>query len=190
MTTADTSGHLFGINAGGDLRSLGQNAAVVAAVHTQEEFDLLFRLIFHHQRRIAMRSIDAVEKITRKHPEYLASHKQQLMALMDDDPSIEMKWHLAQIITRVELSPAEFKKIWARLTHWAVNPNESKIVRVNSLQPLFDLIGKAGQTLMPSFRKTVSTIERERIPSITARIRKLRKKYRAAHNHVQDHAGD
>lgn len=182
MNSETSTGYLFNERAGGDLRSLGRNAAVVAAVHTQEQFDMLFKLIFHHERRIAMRSIDAVEKITRKHPEYLAPHKSQIMALVVDDPSIAMKWHLAQIVSRLELQQAELTLVWSRLTHWAINPNESKIVRVNSLQSLFDLTERhATQHRMSSFRRTVKTIERERIPSISARIRNLRKKYRQLH---------
>jgi hypothetical protein len=146
---------------------------------SQEKFDLLFKRIFHHERAIAARSIDAVEKVTRSHPEFLQPHKEQLFALITDDPSIEMKWHLAQIISRLKLSATEFKKIWALLTHWANNPNESKIVRVNSLQSLFDLYQEtSNSSLLSSFKSTVRKMERERIPSISARIKKLREQYR------------
>lgn len=145
----------------------------------QEEFDHLFKLIFHHERRIAVQSIDAVEKVTRKKPWLLEKHKEQLFALLGDDPNTEMKWHLAQIASRMNLSPGEFRRVWALLTHWTNNPNESKMVRVNSLQSLFDLYAKSGDpVLLSSFQNTVRKMERERIPSISARIKKLRGLYR------------
>jgi len=182
MTYQGRTGELFHPGAARDLRVLGRSARVVAAVHTQEEFNLLFKLIFHHERRIATRSIDAVEKITRKHPYFLESHKTQLWALLNDDPATELKWHLAQIVTRMELSPAEFRKVWFLLTHWVINPNESKMVRVNSLQSLFELTEKLPDpSLMQSFRNTVRSIEKERIPSISARIKTLRNKYLRIH---------
>lgn len=157
---------------------MGKNQASESIIDSQLKFDQLFNLIFHHQKAIAVSSIDEVEKLTRQRPEFLEKHKAQLFALLADDPTIEIKWHLAQIAARMNLSPAEFKKVWALLTHWANNPNESKIVRVNSLQSLFDLHNKTGNpALLSSFRSTVMKIERERVPSISARIRKLRKIY-------------
>jgi len=182
MTYTGQTGELFSAGASGDLRTLGRSARVVAAVHTQDEFDMLFKLIFHHERRIAMRSIDAVEKISRKHPHFIDSHKEQLWALLNDDPTIDVKRHLVQIISRLELSTPEFRKAWSLLTHWAVNPNESRIVRVNSLQSLFELAERRTEPLlMQSFRSVVRSIERERVPSISARIRRLRNKYLQLH---------
>jgi hypothetical protein len=159
---------------------LGMDKAIDIGIEvdSQEKFDLLFKLIFHHEKNIATRSIDAVEKITRNSPAFLDSHKKQIFALINDDPNIEIKWHLAQIISRLQLSPKEFKRMWTLLTHWAANPNESKIVRVNSLQSLFDLYMRTDDSrLLSSFRITVRNMERERIPSISARIRQLRKQY-------------
>jgi len=148
-------------------------------VDSQEKFDSLFKLIFHHERRVAVPAIDAVEKVTRKRPQLLVNHKEQLFALLMDDPNIEIKWHLAQIASRLCLSPVELKRIWALLSHWATNPNESKIVRVNSLQSLFDLYQTSGASeLLASFQSTVQKMEKERIPSISARIKKLRSVYR------------
>ena len=55
----------------------------------------------------------------------------------------------------------------------AKNRNESKIVRVNSLQALFTLLPKDDK-LKDDFKFLLSGVERESIPSLKARIKKLK----------------
>ena len=159
---------------GKDLRTLGQNNIVVQTVHDQCTFDELFSLIFHHERSLVMRAVDATEKITSKHPEFLAPHKSQLLTVLKSADHKELKWHIAQLLPRVALSAAELKDVWHTLAYWALNKNESKIVRVNALQGLFDL-SKIDRELKADFEKTISALEHEMIPSIQARIRKLKR---------------
>lgn len=162
---------------GKDRRRLN-NSGVVAAVHDQRSFDALFGLIFHHERPLVMRAADAVEKITRKDPEYLRPHKDQLLGILKSADHKELKWHVAQLLPRLPLDPGETVDVWHILTHWALNPHESKIVRVNSLQGLFD-ISRLHTDLKPDFIKTMGEMEHTMIPSIDARIRKLKKQMKA-----------
>lgn len=83
-----------------------------------------------------------------------------------------LKWHIAQLITRVRLNNKELKSVWHILAYWALNRNESKIVRVNSLQGLFEL-SKKNVVLAHDYEKIKTALKREKIPSIQARIRKL-----------------
>jgi len=159
---------------GNDLRSLGKSSSVLTAVNDQESFDELFELIFHHERPLVMRSVDAVEKITSKHPEYLNPHKRQLLNILKSADHKELKWHIAQLITRIELNKKELENVWHILVYWALNKNESKIVRVNSLQGLFDLSIQHAE-LRKDFAGVIKRMERELIPSIQARVRKLKK---------------
>lgn len=158
---------------GKDLRTIKQNSIVVRAVSDQNSFDELFSLVFHRERPLVLRAVDAVEKVTSKKPEYLIPHKEQLLAVLKSADHKELKWHIAQLIPRVELDKRELAEVWHILTYWALNKNESKIVRVNSLQGLWDL-----SKLHPEFKKdldkTIQTMEHELIPSIQARIRKIK----------------
>jgi hypothetical protein len=157
---------------GKDLRKLRSSREVIEAVQDQESFDDLFALVFHHERPLVMRAADTVEKITRKHPEYLYPHKTQLLSVLKSAEYKELKWHIAQLIPRIHLTREELNEVWHTLTYWSRNPNESKIVRVNSLQGLFDLSQKSPD-LKDDFEKTLHSLEHEHIPSIQARIRKL-----------------
>ena len=44
---------------GKDLRTINQNSIVVQTVNDQHTFDGLFSLVFHHERSLVMRAVDA-----------------------------------------------------------------------------------------------------------------------------------
>jgi hypothetical protein len=158
---------------GGDLRSIGQSNKIASSIDNQESFDELFRQLFHADRKVVMRSADAIEKITLKNTSFLEQHKPSILKLIETARHIELKWHLALIASRLDLTKREFGKVWKILTDWANNKKESKIVRVNSVQGLFNLL-RTNQELKQDFNLTINRIEKENIPSINARIKKLK----------------
>lgn len=161
------------ILSGGDLRSVGNSNKVVAQVSDQHSFDKLFGCLFHTDRTVVMRAADAIEKITAIEGSYLHPHKRELIALLHNAQHIELKWHLAQLVSRLQLSPTELSKVWRLLTNWAQNQHESKIVRVNSLQSLRDLCQR-WPTRTQSLKELISKLKKENVPSLTARINKLK----------------
>jgi hypothetical protein len=158
---------------GGDLRSIGKSNKVVSLIDSQRSFDDLFQLLFSEDRKVVMRVADAIEKITISHSNYLQPHKREIMRLCDKAENKELKWHLALLVSRLSLSPKELEEIWQILLAWATNKVESKIVRVNSLQALFNLL-TLNKELEHHFSSTLSKIEKENIPSLNARIKKLK----------------
>ena len=159
------------------MRSIGQSNKIASSIDNQESFDELFQQLFHPDRKVVMRSADAVEKITLKNPAFLKQHKASILKLVETARHIELKWHLALIASRLELARREFRKVWQILTDWANNKKESKIVRVNSMQGLFNLL-QTNQELKQDFNLTLNRIEKENIPSINARIKKIKKAMR------------
>jgi hypothetical protein len=157
---------------GGDLRTIAGANKIVSLIKTQDDFDKLFQYLFSADRLIIMRTADAIEKITTKHPEYLKKHKQEIIDLMNTAKDKEFKWHLALIVARLNLTTDELGIIWQKLSNWAKDKKESKIVRVNSIQSLFDLV-KKNPELKRDFDLTIQEIVAENIPSINARLRKL-----------------
>ena len=85
----------------------------------------------------------------------------------------ELKWHLVLIVTRLELTDIEVGEVWQLLSDWAKNKNESKIVRVNSLQGVF-YFQSHNDNFKNDFKLTLSEIDRENNPSLNARIKKLK----------------
>lgn len=157
---------------GSDLRSIGKVNALVNSIKTHQQFDNLFKNMLSHERSIARRSADAVEKLTRQNRGWLRKHKTVLIDLIHNTRNKELKWHLVQLISRLELTDKEFYMLWDKLAYWLMNCNESRIVRVNSLQALFDL-SRSNPTLDQALGNVVNSIRHENIPSLNARIKKL-----------------
>ncbi len=66
--------------AGGDRRSIGRVSEVVADVLEDPTlFEVVFNGMLDDDPIVRMRSADAVEKITAKHPQYLQPHKKKLI---------------------------------------------------------------------------------------------------------------
>ncbi len=157
---------------GGDLRSIGKANEIVTMVNTQNDFDELFIGLNHSDRKVVMRTADAIEKITLDKLDYLQKHKTELLNLCQIAKDIELKWHLVLLVSRLSLTKKELGNTWDLLTKWATNKKESKIVRVNSIQGLFNLL-QQNHELSQDFNLTLSEIEKEKIPSLNARIKKL-----------------
>jgi len=161
---------------GRDLRSIARSNEVAESIRSQKDFDRLFELMLHHERLLVMRAADAVEKVTREYKEYLQPHKRQLLSIASNASNKELKWHIAQLLPRLELTAEERQQVWHFLSYWAKNPNESKIARVNALQGLFEL-AQAEPIFKDAFLKLTQELSKESVPSIQARIRKLTKAF-------------
>lgn len=157
---------------GKDLRSISKANEVVKIVETQEQFDELFSFLYVNDRLLMMRSIDAIEKIVRKYPEFLETHKEELLRFSRLTNNIEFKWHLALLFAKMTFDNREQTEVFKRLTKWAMDCSESKIVRVNAIQALHDMTLKNPND-RNEFLKMIASIKKEQIPSLNARIEKL-----------------
>lgn len=155
---------LVSLLSGGDLRSIARSNAVVDRVHTQADFDMLYALLERGERLLAMRAADAVEKITVTKPEFLAKHVKSILQLLENAQHKELKWHLALLAPRLNLDRSERDHVMKVLLAWLQNADESVIVRVNSLQALYDM-GYSRDVLFLSNAQTPA--------AVCARIKKL-----------------
>jgi len=160
---------------GGDLRSIGKVDLIVNEIQNQNDFDILFDCLHSGNRLIVMRAADAVEKITIRHTDYLRGHKKEILGFCKCAENIEFKWHLALLLPRLSLSKNEYNHVWETLSSWLLDPQESKIVRANSIQALFEL-SKQDPAAKEKLDKILKKVEKENVPSLLARIRKIRSK--------------
>lgn len=158
---------------GGDLRSIAKVDELIELIKTQKEFDILFQYLHSENRLIAMRAIDTIEKITLNDQKFLSNHNQDIIKLIKTATDKEIKWHVALLTSRIDLTDAELTIVWKLLKKWAGNRKESKIVRVNSIQSLFNL-SQRNDHLKEDFESIIQEIKIENIPSIDARLRKLK----------------
>jgi hypothetical protein len=92
----------------GDLRSIGKVPAVVEMVLADPAlFPSVLKYMVHEDPGVRMRSADAVEIISRQHPEYLQPHKNFLLTEVIHQSQQEIRWHIAQIFPRLALDESE-----------------------------------------------------------------------------------
>jgi hypothetical protein len=147
---------------------------VIDAVNDQTTFDELFRLLFHHEKSLILRAVEAVEKISARNPQYLTPHKAQVLALLTSGDHKELKSHMVKLLPRLEFTSEELPAVWNTISYWAKNPNENKTIRAGALQALYEL-SMNDPAHIKELHNTLHDVSREPIPSIQAKIKKLRR---------------
>jgi hypothetical protein len=137
---------------GGTRTSLGRTNTVVAEVlAAPKKFSALLACLAEaddeatdasdsrHAQATAvrrMRAADAVEKISRQRPEWLAPHKLEFLGLAGGTDQIEVRWHMAQILPRLPLTPRE-RTVAIDILFDYLN-DRSSIVKTHAMQALAD----------------------------------------------------
>ncbi len=157
--------------AGTDRRSIGKSEEVVADVLVDPAlFDVIFEGLLHDDPVIRMRCADAVEKITVIHPEYLRPYKKKLIRQVAQIDQQEVRWHVAQLLSRVQLSPAERRVVVGILTDYL--QDKSRIVKTFSMQALAD-IAEQDADLRPAIVAQLEELTCTGSPAMQSRGRKL-----------------
>lgn len=123
---------------GGDRRSIGRSNEVVAAVLRDPSlFGVLFDGLWSSDPLIRLRTADALEKITVKHPEWLQPYKEQLIRQVAQSQEQEVRWHMAQMFPRLQTNQEERAAMVAILLDYL--GDRRRIVRTFAMQALVDL---------------------------------------------------
>ena len=164
-------GNVLSLLRGGDRRSIGDVQQVVATVLDDPSlFDLLFGGISGDDPVVRMRAADAVEKITADHPEYLGPYKERLLSQVAEIDQQEVRWHVAQMLPRLELSAQEREVAVEILL--AYLEDGSKIVKTFSMQALADL-AEQDAILRPQVVELLEALVQTGSPAMKSRGRKL-----------------
>lgn len=157
--------------AGTDRRSIGKANQVVQQVLANPRlFGVVFDGMLDDDSVIRMRCADAVEKITTPHPEFLRPYKNKLVQRVAKIDQQEVRWHVAQLFSRLALTPKERRTVVAILQEFL--KDQSGIVRTFSMQALADIAAQdAG--LRPPIVKQIGQLTRTGTPAMKARGRKL-----------------
>lgn len=158
---------------GGDRRSIGKSNHVARLILSDPRgFPELFKCLWDEDPVVSMRAADAAEKITVTQPELLKSHKQELLGLLDEAEQIELRWHLALMVPRLELSGPERARAAAALQRYL--QDRSSIVKAFALQGLVDLARQDARLREPAKRILEESL-RTGTAAMKARARKLLK---------------
>jgi HEAT repeat protein len=156
---------------GGDRRSIGKSEDVVSEVLADARlFDALVDCMLVEDPLVRMRAADAVEKITLMRPDFLKKHKTKLMARAAKIDQKEVRWHVAQLLPRLELNSTERKTVQTILQSYLTDG--SSIVRTFAMQALADL-AMQDASLRPGIMKQLERLTKEGTPAMQSRGRKL-----------------
>ncbi len=156
---------------GGNRRSIGRVEDVVREVLGDPDlFGVLFDGMSHPDPLVRMHSADAVEKLTADRPEWLAPYKHRLLRQVAACEQQEVRWHAAQLFSRVKWTPRERRRVVEILAGYL--SDESKIVKTFSMQALADIaLQDAG--LRPGILRQLEALTRTGSPAMRSRGRKL-----------------
>ena len=157
---------------GGDLRSIGRADEVVQDIlENPALFGEVFEGMLNDDPRVRMRSADAVEKVSSKHPEYLQPFKDRLINEVSKIRQQEVCWHVAQMFSYLEIDGTEKEQIVSILLSY-LDTTKSKIVKVFSIQTLADLAEK-DEVLRPVVIRKLEEIMATGSPAMISRAKKL-----------------
>jgi hypothetical protein len=156
---------------GTDRRSIGRANEVVNEVLAEPRlFSIVFDGMLHANPVVRMRCADAVEKITRQHPEYLLPYKKKLIRQVAKVEQQEVRWHVAQLFSRLALSRNERRQVHGVLSGFL--SDDSKIVRTFAMQALSDIAERDAE-LRILIIKRLEELTRTGSPAMRSRGRRL-----------------
>jgi len=158
---------------GGDLRSIGRSREVVQDIFDNPAlFETVFEGLLDDDSRIRMRSADVLEKASSKHPEYLQPFKTRLINDVSKIEQQEVRWHVAQMFSYLDVDEKERDKIIKILFSYIDGPGKSKIVKTFSIQTLADFAEK-DEDLRPRMIRKLEEIINTGSPAMVSRGKKL-----------------
>jgi hypothetical protein len=158
---------------GGDRRSIGRSKAVVGKVlRDPSRFAEIIDGLSNDDPLVRMRCADVAEKVSLAHPEWLRPHKRRLLDLAARSVEQEVRWHLAQMLPRLDLNREERRRTEAILLGYL--NDKSRIVDTFAVQALFDL-SVSDPSLQQRVFLLLHDVERTGTPAMRARARRLLK---------------
>jgi hypothetical protein len=156
---------------GGDRRSIGRVDEVVAQVLDDPSlFETLFSGMLSDDPVVRMRSADAIEKISVVRPRLVQARKDMMIHEVARSEQQEVRWHVAQMLPRLDLNREERETTVEILLHYL--NDDSKIVKTSSMQALADLT-QIDASLRPRIIPLLEELTQNGSPAMKSRGRKL-----------------
>ena len=158
---------------GGDRRSIRRSGEAAKDVSKAPAlFADLFAGLLDEDRLVRTRAADAIEKVTRDRPDLLQPWKRQLLGTVSPLEDKELRWHVAQMLPRLKVTPNEQQVVLRILMGYL--EDGSSIVKTFSMQDLAELAMRDGR-LLALVTPLIEQLTRTRTPAMKRRGRKLLK---------------
>ena len=131
---------------------------------------MLVEFLEDEDKCVRMRAADAIEKISRDCAALFRSHKASLLGSLAKATQQEVRWHLAVIVPRLQLTPFECRRAANILETYL--EDRSSIVKTYAMQGLADLT-QQHSSLRPRVMNLLRCLAETGTPAMRARGRKL-----------------
>lgn len=122
---------------GGHKNSLGRvNDVIEMVLSDKSRLSELYEAIFHDDAWVRMRAIDGLEKICRRHPEWVEPYIDSLQETLSNSTQPSIQWHLAEIYSEVMLKDAQKERAIKWLKERLATAEVDWIVSANCMQAL------------------------------------------------------
>lgn len=158
---------------GGDRRSIGAVATVVAAVRASpRRVPSLVAALGSADPVVALRAADAIEKLSRDDTRRLVAHRSTLLraATRTSDPTV--RWNLIQTVARLPSSQRAARSFARRLEVWFLT-DRSAIVQACALDALVSMAERDPE-LRVAARRVLADAKASGSAAVRARARRLR----------------
>jgi len=156
---------------GGDRRSISGVPEVVDQVMADPTlFAVVFAGMTDVDPLVRMRCADALEKITAVRPEYLIHYKKRVIRLAATAEQQEVRWHLAQLFSRLKLSASERRQAAEILAEYL--KDTSRIVKTFAMQALADIATQDSELRSPIVQR-LKRLTETGSPAMKSRGRRL-----------------
>jgi hypothetical protein len=122
---------------------------------------------------LANRAADALERLTRERPAQAQKWKAELLGLMAEVEEKKLRWNLALVVPRLQLTVSDCQRAAAALRTYL--DDKSSIVKTAALHGLADL-SRQDRSLLPEVLDLLRVAGRSGTPAMRARSRILLKK--------------
>lgn len=155
--------------------SVGRAEQVAALVIANpERLSRLMECLWDEDPGVANRAGHALERVTRDSMDVfgplLAEWKTALLGLLPEVTENKLRWHLALIVPRLELSRPECRRAAGALQAWL--EDGSSIVKTMAMQGLVDMT-RQDPSLLPEVVDLLRVLSRSGTPAMRARGRLL-----------------
>ena len=162
---------IYSMLAMGNRLSVGRAREVAALLLAQpKRTNQVIECLWDKDPGVANRAADALERASDKHPELLAPWNESLLGLMAEARENKLRWNLALIVPRLELTMAETERAAGLLRSWL--DDRSSIVKTCTMQGLAGLT-RQNPSLLPEVLDLLRIFSRSGTPAMRARGRIL-----------------
>ena len=157
---------------GGHANSLGRVDDVINAVlQDTSRLEELYGCLFHEDAWVRMRAADALEKICREHPDWIAPYIDRIQQELADSTQASIQWHIAQIYQQVELTDTQKKQAISWLKQLISTTEVDWIVSANAMDTLV-VFSKDGSVTTDEIVQLLNTQTNHKSKSVVKRATK------------------